>query len=47
MTRTLLDARMGVKFTLKRKTEESLPSTVEGMLQMNVLEKAKIAQVLL
>ena len=47
MTRILYDARMGVKFTLKRKIEESLPSIAEVTLQMNVLGRAKTAQVLL
>lgn len=42
----LYDVRMGVKFTLKRKTGESLPNTVEVMSQKNVLEEAKIALVL-
>mgnify|MGYP004502681535 CR=1 FL=1 len=31
MISTLFDSRMGVKFTLKRKTEVSLPSIVEVM----------------
>lgn len=42
----LYDARMGVKFTLKRKIEGSLPNTVEVMSQKNVLEEVKIALVL-
>lgn len=47
MTHILSDVRMEVKFTLKRKTEGSLPNTVEAMSQKNVLEEAKIALALL
>lgn len=43
----IIRCKNGSKIHIKKKTEESLPSTVEVTLQMNVLEEAKTAQVLL